>query len=104
MCQAMCGIAGTVNWGDQAVVQRMTNALSHRGPDDAGVVFFWPERVGLGHRRLSIIDVSAAGHQPMRACKGARCVVFNGEIYNFKELRRELEGQGHRFRSNTDTE
>ncbi len=100
----MCGIAGAVNWGDEAVIQRMTDALSHRGPDDAGVAFFRPERVGLGHRRLSIIDLSPAGHQPMKACDGALWVVFNGETYNFRELRRELEERGHRFESNTDTE
>jgi len=100
----MCGIAGTINWGDARVVARMTDVQSHRGPDDRGVMFFPEERVGLGHRRLSIIDLSSAGHQPMSSEDEQLWITFNGEIYNFKELRSELEDRGHRFRSATDTE
>jgi asparagine synthase (glutamine-hydrolysing) len=100
----MCGIAGSVNWGDAASVARMANVQSHRGPDDRGVVFFNEERVGLGHCRLAILDLSAAGHQPMKAAGEGLWIVFNGEIYNCPELRSELEGKGYRFRSATDTE
>ena len=100
----MCGIAGAINWGDAQVVARMTDALRHRGPDDRGIMFFPHERVGLGHRRLSIIDLSAGGHQPMSSEDQSLWITFNGEIYNFVELRRELEAKGHRFRSSSDTE
>jgi asparagine synthase (glutamine-hydrolysing) len=103
----VCGIAGAINWGDRETVLAMTEALAHRGPDDQGL---WEGRtsdgvwVGLGHRRLSIIDLSPAGHQPMSNEDGRFWVVFNGEIYNFQELRKELLQKGHRFRSNSDTE
>ncbi|MEQ1832112.1 MAG: asparagine synthase (glutamine-hydrolyzing) [Candidatus Eisenbacteria bacterium] len=103
----MCGIAGRMNF-DAAravapeLVRRMCDAIAHRGPDDAGV---WCDgAVGLGHRRLSIVDLSAAGHQPMVSPSGACWIVFNGEIYNFLELRAELEAEGVAFRSRTDTE
>lgn len=78
--------------------------MYHRGPDDAGV--WWSEDgcVGLAHRRLSIIDLSPSGHQPMIDDVGQFCIVFNGEIYNFQDLRKELETKGYRFRSNSDTE
>jgi len=100
----MCGIAGAIGWGDAQAVARMTDALRHRGPDDRGVMFFPHERVGLGHRRLSIIDLSAGGHQPMSTEDESLWITFNGEIYNFMELRRELEDKGHSFRSSSDTE
>jgi asparagine synthase (glutamine-hydrolysing) len=100
----MCGIAGAVNLGDATVVARMVDAQRHRGPDDRGVEFFPEERTGLGHSRLAIIDLSPAGHQPMASEDGQLWIVFNGEIYNFRQLRAELEQKGHRFRSNTDTE
>lgn len=98
----MCGIAGIVSYdaapeADQLLA--MTRALSHRGPDDEGLFLDGP--VGLGFRRLSIIDLQG-GHQPMSA--GGATVVFNGEIYNFRELRRELEGKGFLFRTRSDTE
>jgi asparagine synthase (glutamine-hydrolysing) len=80
----------------------MTESLAHRGPEDAGV--YRGERIALGHRRLSILDVSAAGRQPMSDESGALWIVYNGEIYNFRELRRELESCGCRFRTQTDTE
>lgn len=79
-------------------------AMSHRGPDDAGE--WWSEdgRVGFGFRRLAILDLTPAGHQPMQDVGGELCIVFNGEIYNFADLRKQLVGKGHRFRSRTDTE
>jgi asparagine synthase (glutamine-hydrolysing) len=102
----MCGIAGAVGYDDPAratdVVRRMVAALERRGPDSGGLDPFG--RAVLGHRRLAIFDLSAAGHQPMASDDGAISVVFNGAIYNFHELRGELEGRGCRFRSDTDTE
>jgi asparagine synthase (glutamine-hydrolysing) len=103
----MCGIAGIVLRDptagvDPALVRRMCRAIGHRGPDDEGV---WTEPgAGLGHRRLSIIDLSPAGHQPMANEDGSVWVVYNGEIYNFPELREGLIARGHEFRSRTDTE
>jgi len=87
---------------DAAAVKRMTDALARRGPDGEGVEC-WPTAI-LGHRRLAIFDLSEAGHQPMVSPDGEIGVVFNGAIYNFRELRRELEGRGYSFRSATDTE
>jgi asparagine synthase (glutamine-hydrolysing) len=104
----MCGIAGLfrVEGGirpeDAAAVERATSAQSHRGPDDCG--YFRDERVVLGHRRLSIIDLSPAGHQPMSNEDGTVWVTYNGEIYNYRDLRPELSARGHGFRSNSDTE
>lgn len=100
----MCGIAGFFGCGDETVLRRMTQRIRHRGPDDDGFLIE-PERgVYLGHRRLSILDI-AGGHQPMETEDGALCVIFNGEIYNFKELRQELIATGARFRSDhSDTE
>ena len=99
----MCGIAGL--WSaapvDRAVVRAMTAALAHRGPDGEG--YHFDDEVGLGHRRLSIIDL-ATGQQPMSSEDGRHVLVFNGEIYNFPELRRELEAKGYRFRTRSDTE
>ena len=92
----MCGICGFVGTGTDTDLRRMTDALAHRGPDDAG---YWtdPARgVHLGHRRLSILDLSG-GHQPMVTAEGGHIIVFNGEIYNFAELRTELIGLGYRF-------
>ena len=103
----MCGIAGLVNLGDGDTLSRMTEVQRHRGPDDGGC---WEHRrsdggyVGLGSRRLAIIDRSSAGHMPMSTEDGEAWIVYNGEVYNFPELRRELEAKGHRFRSGTDTE
>ena len=102
----MCGIAGEVRLDGNTVspvsLKRMTNAIVHRGPDGEGQ---WIEEcVGLGHRRLAIIDLSPAGHQPM-ICSEQRFVLsYNGEVYNFRELRTELESKGYRFRSQTDSE
>lgn len=101
----MCGIVGLIdrkNPVDERVVERMTDRLHHRGPDDSGV--FANASIGLGHRRLSILDLSTAGSQPMATPSGRHVVVFNGEVYNFRELRAELEKEGIRFHSQTDTE
>jgi asparagine synthase (glutamine-hydrolysing) len=100
----MCGIAGTVNLPDGDQLARMTDIHAHRGPDDRGVRYFPDERVGLGHRRLSIIDLTPAGHQPMSNDDESVWITFNGEIYNFLELRESLEKLGHRFVSKSDTE
>ena len=105
----MCGIAGVIGYGadgrtEAAEVTTLRDAQSHRGPDDAGLWLAKDRRTGLGHRRLSIIDLSPAGHQPMASGDERHWIVFNGEIYNFRDLRAELEQLGHRFRSNSDTE
>lgn len=100
----MCGICGMVGYGDEATVRSMRDRLAHRGPDSAGAVFFTPEQVGLGHRRLRIIDLSPEADQPMTQEDGSIWIVFNGEIYNFPELRRQLERRGHQFKSRSDTE
>jgi asparagine synthase (glutamine-hydrolysing) len=103
----MCGINGLVNCGDHETLARMTSVQAHRGPDDSGL---WEERfpdgsyVGLGSRRLAIIDLSPGGHMPMCNEDHTVWITYNGEIYNFAELRRELLSKGHRFVSNTDTE
>ena len=97
----MCGIAG-FTWRDESLVRAMTNEIVHRGPDQSG--HYVDEHVSLGHRRLSIIDLSEHGRQPMQNEDGSVQVVFNGEIYNFQEARDELLKKGHRFISNSDTE
>ena len=108
----MCGICGVWEYGAAAsggvelsLVERMRDTMAHRGPDDAGAALFDEGRLGLGHRRLSIVDLSPAGHNPMRGCaaRGA-WTVFNGEIYNHAELREGLERRGHAYASRTDTE
>lgn len=102
----MCGIAGIVHLdgapASAVVLRRMTDAIAHRGPDGEG---HWVEgNVGLGHRRLSIIDVSPAGHQPMVSADHRYVLTYNGEAYNYRELRTELEASGYGFRSQTDSE
>jgi asparagine synthase (glutamine-hydrolysing) len=103
----MCGISGLVNCGDTETLVRMTNVQTYRGPDDSGL---WERRfpdggyIGLGSRRLAILDLSADGHMPMGNEDGTVWITYNGEIYNFADLRRELEAKGHRFHSHTDTE
>src|SRR6201984_882731 len=99
----MCGICGQFNFGSPAPVLRrdieaMTRTLVHRGPDDEGYYVTGP--IGLGFRRLSIIDLEG-GHQPMADSEESVWVVFNGEVYNFRELRSELERHGHLFRTNS---
>ena len=103
----MCGISGVINCGDRETLARMTQAQAHRGPDDAGL---WDRQfpdgsyIGLGSRRLAILDRSPLGHMPMCNQSQTLWITYNGEIYNFQDLRRELEGKGHRFVSHTDTE
>jgi len=102
----MCGVVGILNLDGESVspqtLQCMTDSIAHRGPDGEGQ---WIEGgIGLGHRRLSIIDLSPAGHQPMQTTDGRYVISYNGEIYNFRELRRELKTRGYQFRSHTDTE
>src|SRR2546423_6995052 len=102
----MCGFAAVFRTDhgvvEPAVIRRMMEVIRHRGPDDEGRFFSGP--LGMGFRRLSILDVSPLGHQPMSTEDGLLTVVFNGEIYNYLELRRELELLGHRFTSSGDTE
>jgi len=103
----MCGICGKIHFdktrnADPVLIRKMTAVLNHRGPDDSGI--YTENNIGLGHQRLSIIDLSAAGHQPMANEDNSIQIVFNGEIYNFNELRIDLEKKGHIFRSHTDTE
>jgi len=106
----MCGVAGFLDPSGDTVEEmkadavRMTGTLGHRGPDDEGVWVDANAGIALGHRRLAILDLSAHGHQPMSSEGGRYVVSFNGEIYNFRALRRELEGLRHRFRGHSDTE
>src|SRR5450755_2646468 len=108
----MCGIVGILARKTQispGVLEQATRSLAHRGPDDSGTVLLketQPEslEVGLGHRRLAILDLSPLGHQPMQDPVTGNWIVFNGEIYNFGELRKELEASGARFQSHSDTE
>lgn len=102
----MCGMAGLIhldkNPVSPVIVKRMTDAIAHRGPDGEG---HWIEgNVGLGHRRLAIIDLSPAGHQPIASVSQRYVMVYNGEVYNYRELRVELEALGYQFRSRTDSE
>jgi asparagine synthase (glutamine-hydrolysing) len=102
----MCGICGIFNLNGEPVspvnLRTMTDSMAHRGPDGEG--FYIDSFIGLGHRRLAIIDLSPAGHQPMLTKDGSFGLTYNGEIYNFQELRIELESLGHQFRSRTDSE
>ncbi len=102
----MCGICGIVDYTQEheseALIRAMTQVLRHRGPDDEGVCVIGP--AALGHTRLSIIDLSNAGHQPMSTTDGKLTIVYNGELYNFPDLRRELERSGVQFRGRSDTE
>ena len=101
----MCGLCGIVRFGappESETLWRMTRTLAHRGPDDEGVAVAGP--AGLGHTRLSILDLSAAGHQPMASADGAVTLAYNGEIYNFRALRRALEDEGVRHTGRSDTE
>src|SRR5687767_9019555 len=102
----MCGIAGKVNLNDKIIlvseIKKMTDLIDHRGPDDEGQ---WVEgSVGLGNRRLSIIDLSADGHMPMMYGRGRYVITYNGEVYNFESERKSLIKKGYKFRSKTDTE
>ena len=102
----MCGIVGMIKKnGREAeglLIRRMNDKIIHRGPDDSGI--FVEGIVGLGHRRLSILDLSKAGKQPMHSIDGRFVIVFNGEIYNYVELKKELQQEGAKFQNETDTE
>src|SRR5438552_343201 len=105
----MCGIAGLISQNPQAFINSMLRSIEHRGRDDEGIWTSQPidaeeRRVCLGHRRLSIIDTSSAGHQPMLTADGRFVVILNGEIYNYRELREQLTAKGRRFQTQTDTE
>ena len=103
----MCGIVGSINWGDSTTLARMNSVQAHRGPDDEGI---WETRlpdgefIGLGSRRLAILDLSPAGRMPMSTPDGRLTITYNGEVYNYPQLRRELEARGYKFRSRSDTE
>ena len=102
----MCGITGLIYTNNApvspVVLQKMTDSIAHRGPDGEG---HWIEgNVGIGHRRLAVIDLSPAGQQPMISADNRYVLSYNGEIYNFRELRGELEAKGYWFRSKTDSE
>ncbi|MBK9525452.1 MAG: asparagine synthase (glutamine-hydrolyzing) [Bacteroidetes bacterium] len=105
----MCGITGFVDFSRNSTLsdlKAMTHVIEHRGPDDVGTEWFDTQAcsLGLGFRRLAIIDLSPLGHQPMHNPADGCWIVFNGEVYNFKEIRKELEGNGHAFISHSDTE
>lgn len=106
----MCGICGVWEYGasegsiESSLIVRMRDEMTHRGPDDAGELIFDNRKGGFGFRRLSIIDLSAAGHQPMHGCDDRTWLVFNGEIYNHALLRADLEQRGHKYASRTDSE
>jgi asparagine synthase (glutamine-hydrolysing) len=103
----MCGITGILTLNPNASVsreciQKMTDAVRHRGPDDEGI--YLNGCVALGHRRLAIIDLSPDGHQPMTGPDNSTWLVYNGEIYNYLDIKRELQARGHQFKSHSDTE
>jgi asparagine synthase (glutamine-hydrolysing) len=103
----MCGIVGVATrrpWANRDGLVTMRDTMSHRGPDDAGVWWSGDGHVGLAHRRLAVIDLSSAGRQPMADAGGGLWITYNGEIYNYRELRSDLERMGHRFGTATDTE
>ncbi|MDP4180818.1 MAG: asparagine synthetase B, partial [Bacillota bacterium] len=107
----MCGIVGffskNINIDYNEVMKSMLDSIIHRGPDDGWQEYYQSPNFGLlafGHRRLSIIDLSLAGRQPMTSNNGVYSIVFNGEIYNYKALRKKLEAEGYRLRTQTDTE
>src|SRR5256714_7485408 len=106
----MCGICGVWEYGarqgqiDLDLIVSMRDVMTHRGPDDAGELIFDEHRGGFGFRRLSIVDLSEGGHQPMHGCTDRVWLVFNGEIYNHADLREGLEQRGHVYTSRTDSE
>ena len=100
----MCGIAGFSGTFNPDLLEKMIRSISHRGPDDQGTYYHPAKGIGLAHRRLSIIDLSPLGHQPMWDAGQKVAIVFNGEIYNYRELRSELIAGGYEFKSHSDTE
>src|SRR5712692_1534650 len=101
MC-GICGVASREGRIDEGAIKSMADVLFHRGPDDSGL--YINSHVGFGHRRLSIIDLSPDGHQPMSNEDDTLWLIYNGEIYNFAELTKDLKRRGHTFRSRTDSE
>ncbi|HEU4806168.1 MAG TPA: asparagine synthase (glutamine-hydrolyzing), partial [Nitrobacter sp.] len=103
----MCGFVGYYSQRERVseeLLVEMRDTMVHRGPDGAGAWISEDRRLGLAHRRLAIVDLSDAGHQPMLSADGRYALIFNGEIYNFRSLRKELEGRSHRFKGTGDTE
>src|ERR1041384_5275218 len=106
----MCGICGVWEYGASegqvrlSLIDAMRDQMRHRGPDNEGSLLFDKNRGGLGFRRLSIVDLSPAGNQPMRGCSDDNWLVFNGEIYNHAAIREQLQSRGHHYQSLTDTE
>src|ERR1700692_172315 len=104
----MCGIAGMAGAANEGLLRKMLSRIRHRGPDDCGTYSVDgpspAQRVAIGNNRLSIIDLSSAGHQPMCNEDGTVWVVYNGEVFNFQELRRGLVADGHQFHSHTAPE
>ena len=101
----MCGISGILSWSqppDRGVLKNMNDSLAHRGPDAEGIHINGP--LGLAHRRLSVIDLTKAANQPLADITGQYWITYNGEIYNFKAIRQELEATGARFKTQSDTE
>ena len=99
----MCGIVGILGVNSE-FIEKASSAIKHRGPDDSGVFLDSKSKIGLGHRRLSILDISSFGHQPMISSDQKVVIVFNGEIYNFRELRSQLEEKNYTFQGHSDTE
>ena len=99
----MCGIVGTLG-GNTELVESASAVIKHRGPDDSGVFVDKSLNIGLGHQRLSILDITNLGHQPMFSSDRKAIIVFNGEIYNFRELRSQLEEKNYTFQGHSDTE
>lgn len=102
----MCGICGIINFDgkpvEESIIKKMMVKIKHRGPDDEGI--FINDNIGFGFVRLSILDLSSLGHQPMFDDTGRYMIIHNGEVYNFIEIREELKDKGYKFKSNTDTE
>ena len=104
----MCGIVGFRSNNEFPLLReslpRAVSTISYRGPDDSGLFYDEASGIGLGHRRLSVIDLSSAGHQPMQSDDGRVSIVYSGEVYNFKEIRASLRSHGPKFNTRTDTE
>src|SRR4051812_14288752 len=100
----MCGIAGFFGKFESSVLSRMSGVIAHRGPDSDATWHDQENGVGFAHRRLAIIDLSVRGNQPMWDVTGRLCIIYNGEMYNYLELKSELEADGMKFHSDCDTE
>ena len=102
----MCGIVGFTGRENKELLYQMAQKIKHRGPDDQGIIEIvsHPWTIGLAHQRLSILDLSQAGYQPMKLENGNSWIVYNGEVYNYLEIKAELSHLGHSFNSNSDTE